>query len=186
VTVVCNRPSLGSGTTAPVVTVTVQAPSVPGTSISSTASVAAIERDDYPEGNVATATNQVSTAGTFFSISPCRLIDSRAEPNGTYAGPALTSGVERLVPTFGQCGVPATAKALAINVTATGATSGGFIRLYAGGSAPTATSSLNFAAGQTRANNAVVPLPDTGVLGILAELGSGTTHFILDVSGYFE
>jgi uncharacterized repeat protein (TIGR01451 family) len=185
-TVNCTRPSLGSTTTAPVVTVTIQAPSLPGTTISSTASVAAIERDDFPGGNVATATNQVSTAGTFFSTTPCRLIDTRTEPYGTYAGPALTSGVERLVPTFGKCGVPATAKALAINVTATGATSGGFIRLYPGGTTPTATSSLNVAAGQTRANNAVVPLAETGVLGVLADLASGTTHIILDVSGYFE
>ena len=44
-------------------------------------------------------------------------------------------------------------------------------------------STINFRAGQTRANNAIVPL---GTGGTLAVQSAAPTHFILDVNGYFE
>jgi len=48
------------------------------------------------------------------------------------------------------------------------------------------SSSLNYSAGQTRANNAVVPLSATGVLAARASQAPGTTtQLILDVNGYF-
>jgi hypothetical protein len=46
-------------------------------------------------------------------------------------------------------------------------------------------SSLNYVAGQTRANNAVAPLGEGGQISVLC-LPSGTTHVVLDVNGYFQ
>ncbi len=55
----------------------------------------------------------------------------------------------------------------------------------AGSAAPTA-SVLNFAAGQTRANNVLLSLGN-GDLSIRPfVVGAGTVHLLLDVSGWFE
>ncbi|MBL8111586.1 MAG: PQQ-binding-like beta-propeller repeat protein [Acidobacteria bacterium] len=53
----------------------------------------------------------------FYTIEPCRLLDSRTDlPD------ALTDGIPRSVAVFGRCGVPRGAVALAVNVTAVDAT----------------------------------------------------------------
>ena len=58
----------------------------------------------------------------------------------------------------GACtAVPASAKAIALNVAVTAPTSAGNCRLYPGSVIPQ-VSNVNFSAGQTRTNNAVVPL----------------------------
>jgi hypothetical protein len=48
------------------------------------------------------------------------------------------------------------------------------------------TSTLNYTAGQTRANNAIVALSGSGALAVYASQDSGTVHVIVDVSGYFK
>jgi hypothetical protein len=136
-----------------------------------------------PAGDLARAQTPPSLA--FFSVSPCRLLDTRLPGQG----PALISGVPRLVTvTGGSCGLPATAGAIAVNITAVGSTGGGNIRLYPGDGTEPLTSSLNFAAGQTLANNGVFALAGNGI-GTLAILGTvtgnGTVHVVLDVTGYF-
>ena len=107
--------------------------------------------------------------------SPAALIDTRNAPNGTWAGPALAAQAERVFPIVGQCGVPPTAKAVAVNVTVTGSTGGGFLRAYAAfpASVPT-TSVLNFNAGATRANNAIVALSPDGQITVFNGMASGT------------
>jgi len=47
-------------------------------------------------------------------------------------------------------------------------------------------SSLNYRAGQTRANNAIVTLGASGALAVFCGQGFGTTHFIIDINGYLE
>jgi hypothetical protein len=87
------------------------------------------------------------------------------------------------------CGVPASARALSVNVTVTGATSGGYITLYPGDAPLPVASTLTFAVGQTRSNNAIMALSRDGLgtLSTLAGLPAGNqVHFILDVTGYFE
>jgi hypothetical protein len=71
-------------------------------------------------------------------------------------------------------------------VTATGATAAGNVVLFAGGtSAPTA-STLNYAAGATRANNGIVAIGTGAVLRVRSNQATGTVHLILDVNGYFQ
>jgi hypothetical protein len=122
----------------------------------------------------------------FFSLAPCRLVDTR-NPTGLLGGPALPASSRRNFTLTDVCGVPTTAKAISINVTVTGATAPGFVSLFPGNGIPPTTSNINFAAGQTRANNAVVLLA-TDATGSLAVLNgaAGTVHFILDVNGYFQ
>jgi hypothetical protein len=121
--------------------------------------------------------------GRFFSLPPCRVLDTRID------GPSLLSGVPEVVALQGVCGIPASAVAVAANVTITGASGAGFVTFYPGNSTPSAVATLNWSAGQTRTNNAILSLSTDG-LGTLAvrpfvEAGGGA-HLIVDVAGYFE
>jgi len=86
----------------------------------------------------------------------------------------------------GQCGVPSSALSVAVNVTITEPTSGGFVTVYPAGAPVPLTSTINYSAGQTRANNAVLTLGPSGDIAVACGQPSGTVHFILDVSGYFQ
>ena len=126
---------------------------------------------------------------SFYTVTPCRVLDTR-NPVGPLGGPALVAGATR---TFtitgtgpGQCQVPATAKAISINITVTQPTSLGFLTLFPGGTAAPLASNINFRAGQTRANNDIVPLGTNGTLSVVDGQATGTTDFILDVNGYFQ
>jgi hypothetical protein len=66
----------------------------------------------------------------------------------------------------------------------TGSTAPGYITLYPDGTPLPLASQLNYGAGQTRANNAIVPLGPGGDLAVYCGLGS--TDFIIDVTGYFK
>jgi hypothetical protein len=124
----------------------------------------------------------------FFTLAPCRLVDTR-NPNGPLGGPALASGAVRTFTLAGACGIPASARALALNVTVTQPAGGGFVRFSPGGCSPLNVSTLNFAAGQTRANNAILPLANdgSGTLSVNAAVaGGGSLHLLIDVDGYFQ
>jgi len=68
-----------------------------------------------------------------------------------------------------------------------GATTQGNVRLFPPGVAVPLVSTINFIAGQTRANNAIVQVGDAPTGSVVVLNGAaGTVHFILDVNGYFE
>ena len=82
--------------------------------------------------------------------------------------------------------MPPTAKAVAVNVTVVNPTAGGHLTLYpAGGSLPMA-STINFRSGIVRANNAILAVGASGQVSVFCGMASGSTDFVLDVSGYFE
>jgi len=126
------------------------------------------------------------TGTSYYTVSPCRVLDSRVT-TGPWGGQPLGAQQERTATVVGgACGIPATAKALSFNLTATAATVGGHVRVYPAGTPRPGTSSLNFAAGQTRANNGILSLGAAGDLAFFSGQASGSVHIILDVSGYFE
>jgi lysyl endopeptidase len=119
-----------------------------------------------------------------YAISPCRLVDTR-NPTSALGGPALAASSTRTFALAGSCSVPATATALAVNLTAVDATAPGHLKAYAAGTTPPATSVINFVPGVTRANNAILVVDANGAIQV--ENGSaGTVNFILDVVGYFR
>ena len=122
----------------------------------------------------------------FYSLPPCRLVDTR-DPVGPLGGPALAAAQARSFQFGGKCGLPATAKAVSVNLTVVQPANPGYLTLYpADGLAPLA-SNVNFAPGQIRANNAVLLLATDASSRLTVFNGSsGTTHFILDVNGYFQ
>jgi len=122
----------------------------------------------------------------YYTVTPCRAVDTRG-PAGPTGGPALQSNQTRSFPLAGLCGIPSTAKALAANITVTGPATAGYLTLYAADQQPGGTSTINFPAGTTRANNAILRLSGegSGSIDVLAAL-SGTAHVIVDVTGYFQ
>jgi hypothetical protein len=123
----------------------------------------------------------------FFTVSPCRMVDTR-NAAGPLGGPALQPGAARIFVVTGACGVPSSAKALSVNVTVTQPAAAGDLRLLPGDqSILTIVSSINFAPGQTRANNAIALLAFDGSGGLKVVTDSaGSVHLILDVDGYFQ
>ena len=123
----------------------------------------------------------------FYTLPPCRLVDTRG-PTSLTGGPALAPGNPRIFYLAGLCGIPADARALAVNVTVTQPHAAGHLTLFPGNTAPVpATSTLNYAPGQTRANQAIVPLSPDGAGALNVLVGSaGSVHLVLDVSGYFR
>jgi hypothetical protein len=123
-------------------------------------------------------------ATDFHTVTPCRLVDTRAA-----AGPALAGGSTRtFTVTGGTCGVPSAAVAVSVNVTAAEAAANGNLVVFPGNSVlePSA-STLHFAAGVNRANNAVVLLATDGSGSLKVKNRSAdAVHLVLDVSGYFE
>ena len=131
------------------------------------------------------ATGRIHDPGNFFTLAPCRALDTR-EAAGAFGGPALGAGQGRSFTLAGRCGVPASARAVAVNLTVTAATTQGNLRLYPADQAAPSTSTLNYEAGQTRANNAIAGLSASGALAVRCTQATGTAHVILDVTGYFE
>jgi len=126
-----------------------------------------------------------SSAEQFFTVTPCRLVDTRAAA-GPLGGPALHSGVLRDFTLTNSCGLPDTAKALSLNITVVGPTASGFVSFSPGCQPPT-SSTINFSAGQVRTNNAILPIDANGVLTASPFVsGSGTVQLIIDVNGYFQ
>jgi uncharacterized repeat protein (TIGR01451 family) len=141
--------------------------------------------DPVPANNAASLTIPVERAMSFYTLSPCRLVDTR-NPAGNRGGPALAAGAARTFPIAGACSVPSTAWAVSVNVTVTQPTTVGNVRLFPGSTPSPLASNLNYAAGATRANNAIAALGNAGDLTALSSQASGSVHLILDVNGYFE
>jgi hypothetical protein len=122
----------------------------------------------------------------FFTVPPCRVIDTR-DAMGPYGGPALAGNTTRLVTVVNRCGIPATAKSVALNLTVVAAPTNGYFTLFPGNTPLPLFSTLNLRPGLTRANNAIASLGAAGDLAVFVSTDpSAMVNFIVDVSGYFE
>jgi hypothetical protein len=116
----------------------------------------------------------------YYPVSACRVTDTRLST----AGPAIAANATRRIPIAPACGVPADAKAFALNATAvpTGR-SLGYLRILPAGATPSGgTSTLNAVTGTVVPNSAIV---EAGVNGAIDVFATDETHLILDISGYF-
>jgi len=121
-------------------------------------------------------------SAAFYSIPPCRLLDTRGAD-----APALLANAARRVTAAGRCGVPSTARSVAVNLTVVNASAGGDLRLFPAGSPLPPTSTINFAGHQTRANNAILSLNADGEFAAWSDQPpAGVVDFIVDVTGYFQ
>ncbi len=116
--------------------------------------------------------------GLFVPISPERLLDTR---NGGAQIPADgTTGFQ----VTGRAGIPDTANAVALNLTAVRSLGPGFVTAWPSDEAQPFTSNLNVAAADvTIANLGVLPLRQPS--GEISLYTLGGTHLLGDTSGYF-
>ncbi|MBV8199771.1 MAG: DUF1800 family protein [Acidobacteria bacterium] len=121
---------------------------------------------------------------SFYTVTPCRLVDTRG-PAGPFGAPALAAGAVRAVDAAGQCGISTRAVAVSANVTVVGPPGAGFLVFGPAGVALPPTSTLNFSAGQVRANNQMVQLGVAGAFAVGATIPPGNVDVIVDVNGYF-
>jgi uncharacterized repeat protein (TIGR01451 family) len=98
--------------------------------------------DPVPSNNSASLTIPVARTMSFYTVMPCRVVDTR-----NAGGPALAAGVARTFPISGTCGVPSTAWAVSLNVTVTQPTAAGNVRLFPGSTPPPPTSTLKLRCG---------------------------------------
>src|SRR5712692_10556308 len=124
--------------------------------------------------------NLISGPVAFQEMDPCRIVDTRG-PTGPYGAPSLVGGGSRnftLASVSGNpcAGIPDTVVGFSLNLTVTNTQGAGFILIYPqGGTVPT-VSTLNYLAGQTLANAALVAAGTGG--GVTVVAGVSGTDFI--------
>jgi PKD repeat protein len=136
--------------------------------------------------NAAGVIIQVMPEGDFYTVTPCRLLDTRTVEGG---GAPVLSNTDRTldVPAVTRCGVSPLATAVALNVTVLQPTGAGRLTVYpADLSQPPGTSTLNFRVGLTLANNTLLALSSNGRIKLRPVLPTGgSVHLIVDVAGFF-
>jgi hypothetical protein len=114
----------------------------------------------------------------FYPLTPCRIADTRGQPRPAVIGPFTQSFAVR----GGTCGVPAEARAYAMNVTVVPERTVAFVTVWPTGQPQPLASTLNSFDGQVVPNLTLVPAGTNGEVSLYA---TDTADFVLDVTGYF-
>ena len=123
------------------------------------------------------------TATKFYTVSPCRMLDTRTGP----ATPIAAGGTLAVPLTGAPCGIPSSATSVSMNLTVTQQTAPGNLTVYPSDGTLPDTNSINFKVGVTRANNAIMLLSTDGSESVnVFNNSAGTVHVIVDVNGYFK
>lgn len=137
----------------------------------------------------ALSANSASNPLAFVAITPCRVGDTRAGSgfSGEYGPPSVQNLSSRTMAMAGQCGVPAGAVAVSLNVAATTLSSNGNLVVYPAGGAVPVVSSLNWTPSEIAISNAVVVgLGAGGAITMFHNgVGSVSVDLIVDVNGYY-
>jgi hypothetical protein len=131
---------------------------------------------------VTDASGAPGTHGLFVPLAPARVFDTR--PGEPASGPkgVVAAGTTIRTAIGGVAHVPADASAVVLNVAATGTDAPGFVSTWPAGNDRPLASTLNLAAGDTRANATIVRL---GAGGTLDHFSLSATHLFADTAGYF-
>ena len=124
---------------------------------------------------------------SFVPISPCRIMDTRADSTVGPRNTALTAGVPYTIQVQGvngNCDIPATSTAVNMNVTSTNATAYGFLTVWPSDVERPLSSSLNWVPGQAPTPNSVnATLSPSGQVSFYTN--GGTVDLVADITGYF-
>ena len=130
-------------------------------------------------------TSPTSGSLQFYPLPPCRLVDTRypaGTPPGNLGGGTLTGGITRTyTPQQGACGVPSTAAAYSLALTALPPGTLWFLSVWPHGQPWPGVSTIN-PDGTATSNAAIVPAGTGGALDFYA---SQNTDLIVDINGYF-
>jgi uncharacterized repeat protein (TIGR01451 family) len=182
-TLSCSIANLPPGDSVFTLTVLVGLSTPDGTVISNEATVSTSTFDPEGKNDSDTAETTVtgSDLGSYYTVTPCRAVDTRS-------GSPLQDGVPATFGLKGVCGIPSTATSVVLNVVAIAPTGTGDLTLYASGS-PSVLATMPLKAGATRSLFAIVSLSNDIAGEVTVDpsvAGNGTVHVLLDVMGYFE
>ena len=137
-------------------------------------------------GNATVTVTPASSTNVFFTLPPCRVLDTR-NPTGLLGAPALQPGATRVFDiAASSCGIPVGALAISANMTVTNVGALGELVVFPSDISRPNTSALSFRTGRTRANNAIVSFSKTSATFSVFNNSPSTVDFILDVNGYFR
>jgi hypothetical protein len=124
---------------------------------------------------------------TYYPLTPCRIVDTRTGFgfSGEFGPPAIVAGATRNFPLQqSSCGIPSSAQAYSLNVTAMVPSGEDLVYLTAfpaGQTLPNA-STLNAPNGGVVASSAIV---SAGTEGAISVFSSNATELLVDINGYF-
>jgi hypothetical protein len=129
---------------------------------------------------------------TFVAITPARVYDSRvaAYPNSGLLAPnsnrviSVKDGRDNGGGIVAPDVVPVGATAVSFNLTVTGSTGANFLSVGPGNTTALSSSTINFPGGDDRANGGVVKLSPTREMKVFNGDRTGSTHLIVDITGY--
>lgn len=118
--------------------------------------------------------------------SPQRLVDTRPDGETTDDDVEKTTfrraGTTLQFPVVGRADIPAGAPAVALNVTAVGATDPGFLTLHPRNSSLPNASNVNYFPGDVVANTVIAAIGGDGMICLFS---SADVEVVVDVGGYF-
>jgi hypothetical protein len=121
----------------------------------------------------------------FYSVAPCRVVDTRPSQqfSGAFGPPGLTAYQGRRFPMQqSACGIPSTAKAYSLNITVVPQGALSFLSAWPSDKPFPGVSTLNSPKGLAIANAAIVPAAADGSIEVT---GGNATDLIIDINGYF-
>jgi hypothetical protein len=131
---------------------------------------------------VAGPASAASTGSTYVSLAvPHRAVDTRTGADGNHKG-AVSAGRGIAPMIGGKGGVPSSASAVAVTISAVSPTASGGIVGYVG--TRPATTNLQFTSGHSASDTAILPLSG-GRLSLFNTASRGTVQMVVDVSGYY-
>ncbi|HTJ70271.1 MAG TPA: S53 family peptidase [Actinospica sp.] len=154
------------------------------------------------EGYFTTSTSVSSvTSSSYTPVNPIRAMDTRTSGNGVAQGKLAGQGTVKLqvggatITAIGGTAtqtIPSGITGIAMNVTVTNPTSGGFLAVYPNENSAGTTiavpnvSNINFGKGQTIPNTVMVPVGKDGIVDFHnGELSTGSIDVIADIAGYY-
>ena len=132
---------------------------------------------------IADVNGYMPAGSRYVPVVPERLLETRPTGQTGYTGgkPNADSTVSLQVTGIGTTQVPANAKAVVLNVTATGAEAAGFVTVWPCGAPRPTASNLNIAAGATAPNLVISKIGDGGKVCLYTQ---ASLDLIADVNGY--
>ena len=124
------------------------------------------------------------TALAFFPVTPCRIADTR-NPTGPLGGPSIALNSTRTFPIQSACGIPASAQAYSLNLTAVPKGALQYLTAWPTGQVglPLASTLNDPTATVVLANAAIVPA--WGRNGSVDIYAAGVSDVVIDINGYF-
>ena len=127
-----------------------------------------------------------NASATYATITPTRVLDSRAAYHIGLTG-RFSANVPRTLSIAGANGIPADAVAVTANLAVVNQTRAGYVAITPNPDPNPPTATMNFPAGDVRANGLTARLNGSGDLSLVFKAATGnTTDLILDITGYYR